>query len=76
MNRLNVLFFNESKAVVFEVKFHFLSPLRKPVNTLIYNLVDVGNNLLGVDHFLLDFLFQSVGLNENAVFVKGVTFAL
>ncbi len=75
MNCLNVLLFNECQAVVFEIEFHFLPPFRKPVNALVNNFVDVGNDALRVDHFLLDFLVESFGFDENAAFMKGVAFA-
>lgn len=38
-------------------------------------MVDVGDNALGVDDFVLDFLVETVGFDENAGFVKGLTFA-
>ncbi len=38
-------------------------------------MVDAGDNALGVDDFVLDFLVETVGFDEDAGFVHGLAFA-
>jgi hypothetical protein len=75
MNGLDVFFFNKTESIILEIELHSLSPLREPINALINNLIDAGDNALRVDDFMLDFLVETMGFDKNAGFVHGLAFA-